>query len=178
MIVAHQAEHAAMARGAGHVAVAEDVAGPVDAWALAVPEREDAVIFALAGELGLLRAPDRGGGEVLVEAGLEDDIGGLELLGGPLKLLVEPAERRAAIAGDEAGGVQARTPVAFVLDQQHAGDGLRAGQEDLLLGKVVFVVERDGSELRLTRRVALRSLLRTGHGRPPDDRAQIDYRDR
>ena len=40
----------------------------VDARALAVPHAEHAVVFALAAQLGLLRAPERGGGEVLVDA--------------------------------------------------------------------------------------------------------------
>ena len=71
VVVAHQRQHAAMLRGAGEVGVAEDVAGAVDARALAVPDAEHAVVLALAAQLGLLRAPERGGGEVLVEAGLE-----------------------------------------------------------------------------------------------------------
>ena len=33
--------------------------------------REDAVVLALAAQLGLLRAPDRGRGEILVDAGLK-----------------------------------------------------------------------------------------------------------
>ena len=74
MVVAHQGEHAAVLRGAGEIGVAEDVAGAVDARALAVPHAEHAVVLALAAQLGLLRAPDRGGGEVLVEAGLEEDV--------------------------------------------------------------------------------------------------------
>ena len=62
------------------VGVAEDVARTVDARALAVPDAEHAVVLALAEELGLLRAPERGGGEVLVEAGLEADVVGLAQL--------------------------------------------------------------------------------------------------
>ena len=74
VVVAHQREHAAVLRGAGEVGVAEDVAGAVDARPFAVPHAEDAVVFALAAHLGLLRAPDRGRREILVEAGLEDDV--------------------------------------------------------------------------------------------------------
>ena len=59
------------------------------------------------------------------------------------ELQVEPAERRAAIAGDEAGGVEPGAAVALALHQQHADDGLRAGQENALLPEVEFVVERD-----------------------------------
>ena len=74
VVVAHQREHAAVPRGAGEIGVAEHVAGAVDARALAVPDAEHAVELALAAQLGLLRAPERGGGEVLVEAGLEADV--------------------------------------------------------------------------------------------------------
>ena len=164
VIVAHQADHAALRIGASHVAVAEDVAGAVDARPLAVPEREDAVMLAFAAQARLLRAPDRGRGEVLVEARLEDDVRGSQRLGRSHQLLVEPPERGAAIAGNEAGGVEPGQPVALALHQQHAGDGLRTGEEDLSLVEIVFVVERD---------VPQRSRLGAGfpwclgHVRPP-----------
>ncbi len=74
VVVAHQREHAAMLRGAGEIGVAEHVAGAVDARALAVPDAEHAIELAFAAQLGLLRAPQRGRGEVLVEAGLEHDV--------------------------------------------------------------------------------------------------------
>ena len=74
MVVAHQGEHAAVLRGAGEIGVAEHVAGAVDARPLAVPHAEHAVVLALAAQFGLLRAPDRGRGEVLVQAGLEQDV--------------------------------------------------------------------------------------------------------
>ena len=48
MVVAHAGEHAAQRRRAGEVAVAEGVAGAVDAGTLAVPDAEDAVIFRVA----------------------------------------------------------------------------------------------------------------------------------
>ena len=50
----------------------------VDAGALAVPQGEDAVILGAGEEVDLLAAPDRGRGEVLVEAGLEMDVMALE----------------------------------------------------------------------------------------------------
>ena len=79
VVVAHQREHAAVLRGAGEIGVAEHVAGAVDARALAVPDAEHAVVLAFAAQLGLLRAPQRGGGEVLVDAGLEQDVVRVEL---------------------------------------------------------------------------------------------------
>ena len=120
MVVAHQGDHAAVLRGAGEIGVAEHVAGAVDARALAVPHAEHAVVFALAAQLGLLRAPDRGGGEVLVQAGLEQDVVLVERGFGPHELLVEPAERRAAIARDVAGGIEPGELVALLLHQGQA----------------------------------------------------------
>ncbi len=73
--------------------MAKHVAGTVDARPLAVPDRKDAVMRALAQQFGLLRAPAGGGGEFLVEAGLEDDLGLGELFLGPPQLHVEAAER-------------------------------------------------------------------------------------
>ena len=143
MVVAHQGEHAAVLRGAGEIGVAEDVAGAVDARALAVPHAEHAVVLALAAQLGLLRAPDGGRGEILVQAGLEEDVVPLEMRLGAHELLVEPAERRAAIARDVAGGVEPGAAVALLLHQAGADQRLIAGDEHAALGKVVFVVEGD-----------------------------------
>ena len=143
VVVAHQGEHAAMPGRSGEIGVAENVTGAIDAGALAVPDREHAVVLAFAEQFGLLRAPAGGRRKLLVEAGLEDDIRFGELLPGLPQLQVEPAQRRAAIAGDEAGGVQPVPAVALALHQQHADDGLRAGQEDTLFAEVELVVERD-----------------------------------
>ena len=123
--------------------MAEHVAGAVDARALAVPHAEHAVVLALAAQLGLLRAPDRGRREVLVEAGLEQDVVLVEMRLRPHELLVEPAERRAAIARDVAGGIQPREPVALLLHQAGADQRLVAGDEHAALRQIVFVVERD-----------------------------------
>ena len=143
VVVAHQRQHAAVPGGAGEIGVAEDVAGAVDAGALAVPEPEHAVELAFAAQLGLLRAPQRGGGDVLVDAGLEADVVFVERALGADELLVEAAERRAAIAGDVAGGVEAGAAVALLLHQAQPHDRLEAGDEDPALGEVVLVVERD-----------------------------------
>src|SRR6476661_8458206 len=98
MIVTHQRDDAAVTRGAGHVGVAEDVSGAVDARALAVPHTEDAIELAFAAQFGLLRSPQSGGGELLIEAGLELDVGGGDLASRTHDLLVKAAERRATIA--------------------------------------------------------------------------------
>ena len=74
VVVARHRQHAAMLRGAEEIAAVQRVAGAIDAGPLAVPHAEHA-IDALAGEgVELLRAIQHGGGEVLVDAGLEADV--------------------------------------------------------------------------------------------------------
>ena len=93
--------------------------------------------------LRLLRAPDRGRRELLVEAGLEMDVVGLEELLQPRELQIEPADRRAAIAGDEAAGVEPGAAVALLLGDQQPRDGLRARQQHRRFRQVVAVGELD-----------------------------------
>jgi hypothetical protein len=143
MVVAHQGEHAAVLGGAGEIRVAKHVSGAVDARPLAVPHAEHAVVLALAPQLSLLRTPDGGRGEVLVQAALEYDVVLIQLGLRPHELLVEPAKRRAAIARDISSGIQACEPVALVLHQAGADQRLIAGDEDTALRQIVFVVEGD-----------------------------------
>ena len=70
----------------------------------------------------------------------------LEPLLGADEVLVEAADRGAAVAGDEARRVEAGEPVALPLHQQQADDGLGAGDEDAILREIVLVVERDVPE--------------------------------
>ena len=142
MIVAHEGQRAAVARRAGEIDVAEGVAAAVDAWTFAVPEREDAVIFAFAAHLGLLRAPDGGRGEILVEPGHVQDIIGVEERLGLVHLRVDAAERRAAVAGDETRSVQSSAAVRLLLHKEHAHDRLGAGDQNARPVEIKSIGER------------------------------------
>ncbi|MNZ93361.1 hypothetical protein D3C78_1124230 [compost metagenome] len=85
VVVAGDGQHAAMLGCAGHVGVLEHVGAAVHARALAVPDAEHAVeLLGVGIDVELLRAPDGGGGEFFVDAGLEHDVVlGQMLLGGP-----------------------------------------------------------------------------------------------
>src|SRR5882724_1786409 len=107
VIVASQAQHAAVLRRARGIAMAEYVAAAIDAGALAVPDPDHAIVAGAGGKIELLRAPDRGGGEVFVDAGLEFDVVLLKVLSCRRQLLVIAAERRAAVARYKARGVEA-----------------------------------------------------------------------
>ena len=55
--------------------------------------------------------------------------------------LVERAQRRAAIAGDEAGGIEAGERVALALQDQQPNERLHAGQIDAARLDLVFVIK-------------------------------------
>src|SRR3546814_10740380 len=86
--------------------------------ALGVPQGEHAVVIRITEQVELLAAPDGGGGEILVHAGLEADVVLFEEAPRVGHLLVDAAERRAAVAGDEGGGVQAGGEVALALQHR------------------------------------------------------------
>ena len=146
VVVAHQGQHTAILRGAGEIGVTEHVAGAVDARALAVPEPENAIELALAAQFGLLRAPDGGCSEFLVQPGQELDVGGGQFAGRAHELLIEAAQGRAAISREIAAGVQPGAAVALFLHQNRADQGLIAGHQHMRLTEVVFVVESDRLE--------------------------------
>jgi hypothetical protein len=143
VVVASEAEHAAILGRAGGVGVAEHVAASIDTGALAVPDADHAIIFGAGRQIELLRAPDRCRREVLVHAGLELDVVLLEVFSRGNELLVVAAERRAAVAGDEAGGVQPHRAVAADLRHRQADQRLDAGQEDVTGPLGIFLIETD-----------------------------------
>ncbi len=151
MVVAGDDQHAAEFGRAGGVGVTEDVAAAVDARPLAVPHAEHAVVLGAGEQPDLLAAPDGGGGEVFVDAGLEGDVVFGEMGLGLPQAEVEIAERAAAIAGNEPGGIQPGRQVAFPLQHGQADQGLGAGQEDAAGVAGVFVVQGAGQDFRQKR---------------------------
>ena len=143
VVVAHQRQHAAVFGGAGQVGVAKHVAGAVDAGAFAVPHGKDAIELAFAAQLGLLRAPHRGRGKVFVDPALKTDVALFQKRAGAVELGVERAQRRSAIAGDEARRVEAVAAVQLLLHQAEPHQRLKSGDENAAVAEVVFVVELD-----------------------------------
>ena len=143
MIVAGEAQHAAVFRGARGIAVTEHVAAAIDAGALAVPDADHAIVFGAGRQIELLRAPDRGGREIFVHAGLELDVVLVEMFARRHQLLVVATERRAAIAGDESRGVETGGAVAADLRHRQPHQRLDAGQEDMAGALGVFLIETD-----------------------------------
>ena len=146
VIVAGDDEDAAMRRRAVGIAVLERVAGTVDARPLAVPEPEDALDLAVRIGLDLLRSQNGGRGEVLVDRRQELDAEIRCQVAGPPHLQIERAERRAAIAGNEPGGLQPGCAVAARLVERGADKCLRAGQENTAVFLCVAIRKRIGRE--------------------------------
>src|SRR5690606_18167454 len=121
----------------------EDIAAAVDPRTLAVPHGEHAVVLRAREQVELLRAPDHRRGKVLVDAGLELDVAALQEALGPPQILVEPAERRSAITGDEAGRIQAGGDIALALHHRQPHQRLNPAQIYATALERVLVVQRD-----------------------------------
>src|SRR6185437_14287500 len=119
------------------------VAAAIDAGALAVPDADHAIILGARRQVELLRAPDRGRGQILVHAGLELDVVLLEMLSRGKQLLVVAAERRAAIAGNKTRGVEAGGAVAADLRHRQPDQRLNPRHEDMAGALGVFLIETD-----------------------------------
>ncbi len=138
------AQHAAVAVAAEGVGDPQRVGRAVHAGSLAVPHGEHAVLPRAGEVVQLLRAGQHGDGQVLVQAGLEVHAGRIQQPGAAPQLLVQAAERGAAVAGHQAAGVQAGGAVQPGLFQQHADQGLDAGEQHGLVQLRVAAFEGDG----------------------------------
>ena len=141
VVIAHGHDDAAMFRRTRHVGMFEHVARAVHARSLAIPQAEHTVVFAFAAQLGLLAAPQGGGGQVLVQPRLKCDVMGGKLLERPAHLYVDRTQRRTAISRDQTGGVQPGGHIARLLHQHQPHQRLRAVQKDRTLVQIIAVVQ-------------------------------------
>ncbi|ESS36882.1 hypothetical protein P355_1630 [Burkholderia cenocepacia KC-01] len=130
MVVARDDQHAAVRRRPVRVAVLQRIARAIDARSLAVPHRIHALDRTLRVGLDPLRAEHGRAAKFLVDRGQEAHAAGVEQFLRLPQLLVDHAERRTAIAADEAGRVEPLFGIDRALHQQQADQCLRAGQED------------------------------------------------
>ncbi|MNG03134.1 hypothetical protein D3C84_862000 [compost metagenome] len=140
MVITRHHQHAAVRMRTRDVAVLERVAGTVDTRPLAVPDGEYAVLVGLRCASEHLRAPHRGGGQIFVDARLEQDVVLVEQLLHPPQFQVVAAQRRAPITGDEASGIQTGLPVDLALEHRHADEGLGSGQQNCASLGGVFIL--------------------------------------
>jgi hypothetical protein len=165
VVVAGEGQNTAVGRGSRGIGVAEGVSRPVQAGGLAVPHPEDAIVSGTREQPHLLTALDTGRGQVLVDAGLEVDPCGTQVLRRSPEGLVETAEGRAPIAGDEAGRVQAGGRIAPRLDHRQPDQRLDSREKDPAGLQGVAIIEGDvvpdhGDVLQ--RNCDRRSMLGTG----------------
>ncbi len=143
VVVTGERQHAAMPRRAGRIGMFQCVDRAINAGTLAIPDAEHAIDLGARKQADLLATPDGGRGEVLVQPGNESDIMCLqERFGAPQRVVIH-AERRAAVAGDEARGVETGRAIAFALQHRQSHQRLDAGQVDPFGLKAVLVVQPD-----------------------------------
>ena len=141
MIIAGQREYATVRRGACSHRMLEDVTRSVNTGAFAIPDRKYAIVFRTRKKIDLLCAPDRGRGEIFIDARLKAHVMRLKMLSGFGGGLIDTAQRRAAIAGDETCGIEASGKIALTLHHRQTNQRLRAGQEDAAAFQRVLVIE-------------------------------------
>ena len=146
MVIARKRNHATVLGGARAVRMAKDVSAAIHAGPLAVPDAEHAVVLRPREEVELLRAPERGCGEILVQPRLEADVVCLQMFFRAPQRLVIAAERRAAVAGDVPRRVQTGGDVAPALHDRQAHQRLGSGDENPATVQLVLVVERSLGE--------------------------------
>ena len=98
MIVADHSQNAAQLGRAVEIAMLDGVAGAVEPGILRVPDAVHAIELRLAEDADLLRTPHRGRPQLLIQAGIEEDVIGLEQLLVLQQLRIVAGERGAAIA--------------------------------------------------------------------------------
>jgi hypothetical protein len=142
VVIAGDHKHAAMSRAPCCVAVLQRVGAAIDTRSLAVPDPENAIDERAWEEIDLLRAPDRRRGEILVKSRLKVDIVLLEERARAPQRVVIAAQRRAAVARDEAAGIEPGCAVARMLHHRQPDQRLYARKVDAARIGRVFVVER------------------------------------
>ena len=148
MVIPGDGNDATPRRRSRQVRMLESVGTAVHARALAVPDTENTVEFmgARRRETQLLGAPERRGRELLVHPRLEHDVLRLQVLAGFPQRLVVAAQRRAAVAADEARRVLAGLRVAQALEHRQFHQRLDAAHEGAPVVERILVVQGDGFE--------------------------------
>ena len=143
VVIACNQQHTAVLAGARVIAMLEHVTAAVHARPLAVPHGEHAVVLGVRVKIELLRAPHGGGTQFLVDARHKLDVRFFEVLFRFPRVLVNRAEWRATIAGNETASVEPGPFVDLPLQHHQAQQRLRAVHVDAPRGQRKAVVERD-----------------------------------
>ena len=139
VVVAERHEDAAEPGGARHVGVPQRVPRTVHARPLSVPQAEDTVMEALTPQFGLLRPPQGGCRQILVDRRRKTNICRLQQRSGLSHLHIERAERGPAVSGDVTGCVQSRRRVARCLLEHQPDKGLCPVEQNIWAGEIKSV---------------------------------------
>ena len=145
-VVAGHEQHATLGVDATDVRMFDGVSRPVDPRRLAVPHAEHTVVAALEVAVRELASPHDRGAQILVEAGLEDDVVLLELGGIGRHQRVDAAQRRPAVARHHGRVVQPVTAICPELIQQHAQQRLHARHGHIAFHAVEAILELEVGE--------------------------------
>ena len=129
-----------MLAGADEVAVAESVAGSVDAGGLAVPDADHPVVTLVGEPLEELGAVDRRRCRFLVDPRLKDHVVFGQQPAVPHELLVVFAEWRSRVAADERADSQTGFAVPAVLVHRQPDQGLDTGHRHAAFSERVLIV--------------------------------------
>src|SRR5690606_5294993 len=144
VVVTGNGQYTTELRRAGRLGMPEDVSRAINAWPLAVPHAEYAVIGGAFKYVDLLGAPDGRGGQLFVNAWLEMGVARVQVFPGAPQRLSETGPRRAAIAGYNARGIQSRSQVALAFHERQPEARLDSGHQLGAAYLRVRVVKREG----------------------------------
>ena len=122
--------------------MAQHIATAIDSRPFSVPNGKHSVVFTFAAHFRLLRAPNSGRSQILIEARHEENVVLFKQALSTMHLRIDAAERRAAVSGDEAGRIQAHSAIHLLLHKQETHDRLRAGHMNARCAEIEFVGER------------------------------------
>ena len=129
-IIPRQRQHPTKRRAAGGIGMAEHIAGTINARPLAVPNAENTIQARAWRQMHLLRTPNGGRGQILIQPRLEHHIMRAEPFRLARQFPVKSAKRRSAIAGNEAPGAETLRGIHFLAQHGQAHQRMRAGQQD------------------------------------------------
>lgn len=168
-IVTNQSDRTTVRVRAGHVRVAQRVAGPVEARSLAVPDPDDPVRPRPAEPRGELAAHDGRRRQLFVQRRPVHDAVAAQQRILPCQLQVETGQWRALVARDEGGRLPSRTPVMTGLVHQHPHQCLHPGEVDRAVFTLVAMLQGEAGRrsavvhvLLLLRQDRIRPLTRDG----------------
>src|SRR5690606_3055222 len=144
VVVTGNGQYTTELRRAGRIGMPEDVSRAINAWPLAVPHAEYAVIGGAFKYVDLLGAPDGRGGQLFVNAWLEMGVARFQVFPCAPQMLIETAQRRATIAGYKARGIQSRSQVPLALHKRQPDQCLDSGHQLVAAYLRILVVKREG----------------------------------